>query len=170
MDQQLDRLYEILQKQIGLHRQLLELIRAERTALEQADVKEIQDVSYSKEVTIHAIQQAEMERIRHLAALSAETKTNLTDLPLSRFVELVQKYNLKTADQFRSVQNTLKILIDRVQEQNTENRLFVEKSLEHIAVMKRNVLGEANPKNDTYTQKGKKSDLAASARILSKEA
>ena len=169
MNPELDPAYKTLQKLLGLHRQLLDLIRAERMALEQANIKEIQDITYSKEVVIHAVREAELERIREMSSLAARWKLPLVDMSLRKFIELIQGRDLPSAEKLRNVQNALKVLLDRIQEQNHQNGLLVQKSLEHVSVMKRNVLGEARGKNDTYTQRGRKSDFSAGARLLSKE-
>ena len=170
MDKDLDRIYQILQKLIGLHRQLLELIRSERVALEQANLKDIEETTHSKEVVIHAIHQNELERVRAMAQIAASWKQGVSDLSLRKFVEILQGKDIQAAERFRNVHNALRVLVERIDEQNQDNKKLVEKSLEHIAIMKRNALGEANPKSDTYTQKGRKlENQGGSARLLSKE-
>ena len=169
MEKELEKVYQVLQKLIGLHRRLLELVRAENSALEQLQTKELQEIVYNKEVLIHDCKLAELERVRGMATLGAILRQPIADIALSKFVEILQGINLKEAERFRSVQNTLKILLDRISDQNKTNRAIVEKSLEHVLNMKRNVLGEATAKNETYTSKGKRSDATAGSRLLSRE-
>ncbi len=171
MNPSLERVHQILQKLLGLHSQLLDLVRSENDALTGADLKELQEVTHSKEVVIHTIHQFELDRVRAMAQIAAEWKTAVPENSLKKFIEILQGKDLAAADRFRSVMNALKVVIDHIDEQNQDNRRLVEKSLEHIAIMKKNVLGEAQPKADTYTQKGRKTETSGGApRLLSKEA
>ena len=68
----IQKIYEVLQKLVGLHRQLYEVCRAERDALIGADVKLIQEQTHAKELVIETIKQHEMDRIRATASLSLD--------------------------------------------------------------------------------------------------
>lgn len=169
MNADLEKIHELLQKLVGLHRQLIETVRAERSALEQVDVKAVQEAVYAKELLIHSLKETELERIRRMAALAASWKPPLVDVSLNQFILFLQGRDKEAADRFRSVYNTLTILVKHVDDQNKENKKLVEKALEHIGAMKRNVLGEVSPHAGTYTQKGMKSDQNAGSRLISKE-
>lgn len=166
----INQIYQGLQKLIGLHRQLLDTVRMEHDALVQADLKSIEECTFAKQALIEAIKQLETERLKAIGELAVLWKKAPSELTLSKIIIEVQGNDLKFADSLRSALNTLTIMVKRVAEQNDENRILVERCLEHIREMKKNVLGEATPKSDVYTAKGKKASNGASSRLLSKEA
>ncbi len=169
MDQLIQSLYDCLYRLLGLHRQLLESIRLEKDALIEANVKSVQDAVAAKEKHIEAIKKTEMERHRLIHELGRRWNRDETTLTISEISVLIQGSQLKMADQLRSVMNALNVLITRITEQNRYNRTLVEKALEHIGNMKRNVLGETVPKSTTYTPQGQRSGGMQGARLLSKE-
>jgi hypothetical protein len=169
VEKALNDIQQALQKLIGLHRQLLETVRMEHDALVQADVKGVEEAVFAKQALIAGIRQAEAERIRALAELALALKKPLKDLGLTQLIIEVQGRDPRTAEQLRSAFNALTILIKRATEQNGENRALVERSLEHVNAMKKNVLGEARPNTAVYDQKGQRSTGQGGSRLLSKE-
>jgi flagellar biosynthesis/type III secretory pathway chaperone len=164
------KLQESLQRLIGLHRQLLDCVRMERDALVAADLKAIQEATYAKQALIEGIRQAETERLRATGELAILWKRPVKDLTLSEVVIAIQARDPKAAEALRSSFNALTVMIKRIREQNDDNRGLVERSLEHVHEMKRNVLGEAQPNTGTYTQQGQKNPATGGARLISKEA
>lgn len=170
MDQLLNQIYQCLQKLTGLHRQLIEIVRAEREALVQADLKAIESTTQAKQKIIEDIYQVESQRVKLTTHLAMAWKKPLHDLSISNIIIQIQSVDSKLAEQFRSVFNALTILIQRISEQNRDNRSLLEKSIEHIQKMKMNVLGEGSPKSGTYTQQGQRASGGTSSRLISKEA
>lgn len=70
MQRALKDLYQILQDLLGYHRQLLEVVKAEKLALISSDLKEIQENLYSKEVLIASIKQLENKRLLYMRTLT----------------------------------------------------------------------------------------------------
>lgn len=169
MERTVEQVYQTLQKLIGLHRQLLENVRAEHQALVNADVKAIQEATFAKQALIEQIQGAESARLKAMVELSQVWKKPLKDLTLGAIAIEIQGRDAKGAEQLRSSLNALTILIKRVSDQNTANRALVDRSLENIHEMKKNVLGEATPKSEVYTQKGQRAPGSGGARLISKE-
>lgn len=165
----IDQIYDILQKQIGYHRQLLDLVRAERDALLTADLKAIQDCTYSKEALIEAVRTAEDARHRIVMDLAMIWKKPIKELSLQQIILIAQGENLAKSDQLRSAFTTLTIMIERIREQNLANSRIVERSMEHISAMKKNVLGESSPKAQTYGTSGQRVAPSPGARLISKE-
>jgi flagellar biosynthesis/type III secretory pathway chaperone len=163
-------IYQIIQKLIGLHRNLMDVVRAEREALTNADLKGIQDANAQKEALVQAIRQQEADRLRTVGELAIQWKRPFKDLSLQNIIIAVQGTDLKAAEQLRSSFNALTHLVSRVQEQNRYNAELLEKSLAHLLSMKKNILGEATPKSDTYNPQGQKTSSSASSRLISKEA
>ncbi|MGE0615858.1 MAG: flagellar protein FlgN [Bacteriovoracia bacterium] len=174
MEQKLEslnqNLWQVLQKLIGLHRQLLDCVRLEKNALIEAKVKGIQECTFAKEALISGVQQAEAQRLALIAELALAYRKPRAELSLPNLVILVQGHDQPLAEKLRSAYNTLVILIERITEQNQENQKLVENSLTHIRQMKKNVLGESKPQANTYTSGGvTKAGGANEARLISKE-
>jgi flagellar biosynthesis/type III secretory pathway chaperone len=169
VDKSVSDIFDSLQKLIGLHRQLLEICRAERDALVQAEIKAIQEATLAKQGVIEHIRQAETERLKRVGGLAMKWKKPLRELSLPNIILDLQAADPKAADQLRSAYNALTILIQRITEQNDDNRRLVERSLEHVNEMKKNVLGEAVPKSNTYTARGERAATTGGARLISKE-
>lgn len=166
----IEAIYQILQKLIGLHRQLYDYCREEKTALVDANLSKIQEISRAKQLVIENIKQRELERIKYSTELSLEWKKPLKELTLNQIALDVEFENKELAERLRSAWNVLKLLIERTEVQNSENKKLVENSIHHITQMKNNILGEAVPRSDLYSQKGQSIQNTAGARILSKEA
>lgn len=170
MGKSLDDIYQTLQKLIGLHRQLLETVRAEREALIQANLKEVQDCTLAKQSLIEAIKRVEVERLKSLGDLAILWKKPIRELTLPNLIMVIQGEDLRRSEQFRSALNALTLLIQRINEQNRHNHAVVQSSLKHVGEMKKNVLGESTPKSETYTPLGQRTPGVHGARLISKEA
>jgi flagellar biosynthesis/type III secretory pathway chaperone len=166
----LEPLYASLKKLIGLHRQLLETCRLEREALTQADIKQIQEATLAKQTVVEQIQRTESQRVQQVADLAMHWKKPMRELSLPSLIILIQGQDSKGAEALRSAFNTLTVLIQRITEQNNDNRALVERSIANVNEMKRNVLGEAVPKSNTYTANGHRAGVTGGARLISQEA
>lgn len=170
MEKILIQIYQNLQKLVGFHRQLLDIVRLERQALVQANLGEIQSSTTGKQVLIESIQQVESARLKLMGELAIQWKRPYRELTLPNIIITIQGIDPKGAEQFRSSYNALTILIQRITEQNRDNRLLIEKSLEHVGEMKKNILGEVSKKSNTYTQQGQRTTHHPVSRLISKEA
>lgn len=169
MEKNIELIYQVLQRLIGFHRQLLEKTRSEREALVAANVNAIQEAIHAKEALIEAIRHEESKRLKITGDLAIAWKKPLRELTLPNIIIEVQATDLKNAEILRSGYNTLIFLIQRIEEQNLSNLKLVEASLTHVNNMKQNVLGESNPHSSTYTHTGQKNGATVGARLLSKE-
>ncbi len=170
MNEALEKLYSCLQRMIGLHRQLYEVCKMERDAFVAADSKLILEHTSAKELIIETIRQAEADRIRISAQLSVLWKKPLSDLTLNFIIREIEPEDSKNAERFRSTLTALTVLIERARKLNESNRSLVEKSLEHVHAMKKNVFSESVPQTDTYGNQGQKLAPTGGARLLSTEA
>ncbi|MGK5090165.1 flagellar protein FlgN [Bdellovibrionota bacterium FG-2] len=169
MQKSLENLFINLQTLVGLHKQLLDTVRMEREALVQVDLKSIDETTHAKQALIEAIRHAEAARQRTLVEVSLDLKTPVQDLTLSEIAIRVQGEDQKKAEHFRSLQNTLVIMIQRITDQNEDNRQFLEHSLEHVRAMQGNARGTTGSKSQVYGQHGKKVLSAPGGRFISKE-
>ncbi len=169
MHKSLENLFQNLQTLVGLHKQLLDTVRMEREALVQVDLKTIDETTHAKQALIEAIRQAEGVRQRTLAEVALDFKTPVGTLTLSEVAIRVQGDDIKKAEHFRSLQNTLVIMIQRITDQNEDNRQFLQHSLEHVRAMRGNAVGSGSKKSQVYGQHGKKVLPPPGGRFISKE-
>lgn len=163
-------IYTTLQKMLGHHRQLLEAVREERKALVDADIKRIQEMTYSKEATIESIRLLESQRIKLSAELAVLWKRPLQELTLSQIILSVQGEDIKMSENLRNTYNALLHIIGRARDQNRDNSELVQKSLEHVTAMKKNILGESVPWSQTYNPQGQPAHNGGASRLISQEA
>jgi flagellar biosynthesis/type III secretory pathway chaperone len=169
VEELINEVYQILQKLTGLHRQMLDAVRLEREALVDVDLKAVQAVTASKQSLIEEIHRTEAARLKVTGELARFWKRPYRELTLPNIILKVQESDSKIAEQLRIVHTTLTILIQRISTQNTDNLAFVEKSLEHIHQMKKNIIEEGTPRSNTYTQRGQKVGVPSTSKLLSKE-
>jgi flagellar biosynthesis/type III secretory pathway chaperone len=169
VDQVLVQVYQTLQKLVGLHRQLLDVVRVEREVLVQADLPGIQNAALTKQSLIEEIKHFEAQRVKQTGELALIWKVPLRELTLPNIIVFVQGVDAKTSEQLRTIFNVLTVLIQRITEQNQANMALVEKSLEHVHQMKKNILGEANPQSITYGHQGQKVTSSQASRLISRE-
>lgn len=163
MEELLNTLQNLLSRHIGLHRQLLDLVRLENEAIVQMNLKEIQEITFSKEAVINAIQNCEDQRKLVSEKLGASELEKL-------ILNLQDAGNTSLSEQFRTAYNTLKLLIEHISNQNDENKSLVEHSLVHIQNMKKNILGISEAQNTTYTAHGQSHSEASRPRLIEQEA
>ena len=148
---------------------LATLVRAEREALLSLDVRRIHDVTLEKQGILHEVVVAEQDRITATRIVAALLNAPADTANLSSLILLSQAASLRISDQLRSVQQTLQLLVSRIQDQNRANSLLVETSLVHVNEMKKNVIGESMPGSGTYSASGQKQNGPAQARLFSAE-
>ena len=168
-----ERLHESLQSLIGLHRQLYELVKTEHEAITQADAKGTYEAVANKEVLIHWIQQAELERQAVTHELGEAEKLDAVDASsLKQIIIHFGSRNAVLADRLQADLNALIILVERIKKQNDLNGRLVGESLKHIHNMKTNIFGETTHQAKTYNQQGQRNQSATHGhgpRLVSKE-
>ncbi len=169
MENTLLSINQVLKKLTGSHRQLLDVVREEKACLVQADLSKILAVTRAKEGLISEIHQLESSRLKLMVDLSIEWKRPLKELSLSQLVITIQGVDPKGAEQLQSNLNVLTVLIQRITEQNQESQALIERSLEHVRQMNKNVMNESTAKSSTYTSQGNRSAGLKPSRFISKE-
>lgn len=165
-----EQIYKKLQDLIGLHRQMLEIVRLEKQALIENDLDRIQDLVTLKSGIITTIAYRENERKKIVKQLSETLGKDSGVVNLKFIIEREQELDLQAADKIRNVATTLKMIIDRINKQNNENKELVNSCLKHVAVLKNNVLGGQEAQAEIYTGQGKKVSNADRSYFLSREA
>lgn len=170
MDAVLRELAQNLQKQLGLHRELLENLRREHQALLNAEKREIQEITYAKEIVLATLGQVERDRMSLMVRLTDGRLIKATPQSVTEVILAVQGEHAPLAESLRSTGQALRILIERITKVNQENAHLAQNALKHLDQMKTNVLGEAQRKAETYTDRGsKQTGQARESRLLSAE-
>ena len=88
----LTALLSLLQKLTGLHKDLLEVVRAERQALADADLKTLQDCVFKKEALIETIRISESRRTQLVEKIGFDLgwRRPAAELSLSKIIIEVQ--------------------------------------------------------------------------------
>lgn len=166
-------LHENLKGQVGLHRQLLDIVKSEKSALIEADLDELKKLLNAKELIIASVKKAENLRSGLMVEISNSTQQPLESLSLSRVIIVVQGFDQAMAEKLRTLLNTLRLLTKRIREVHSESKQLLEKSLDHVRNMKANVIGEEKKTSTVYTNKGKKNsggrEGVGKSRLLSRE-
>jgi flagellar biosynthesis/type III secretory pathway chaperone len=173
METKFVELYRTLQDLVGVYRQLLEVIRVENEALLQMDRKRLIEATFSKEALIFSAQQSETKRASIALALASTLgiKVDEKGPTLAKIIVALQGIDLKSADQLRSLFTTLTVLLQRIDEQNMQNRKLVDQGLHHLNRMRDQILGAPKTQGRTYSSSGKSVAQAdPGARIVSREA
>jgi flagellar biosynthesis/type III secretory pathway chaperone len=157
---------------IGFHKQLWDQVRQEREALVQADHKVLQEITLAKRGLVETIRAHEEQRLGLILQLARCWRRPPEELSLSEIIATIQTREPRLADSLRSAQNALRVLAERVIQQNESNRQLVENSIRHVDAMKKNILGEVDPKAVGYDLHGQRGPgaQAGQARFLSREA
>ena len=160
----------VLDQMIGHHRNLLECCREEKTALAEANLKDIQSKTQTKEFLIENIRGLDKARAETAGDIIYSLSGNEKPLSLSQIILQVEPDFLEESLKLRSQMTTLIHLVGSIQKINDQNRDFLKQSVTHIEEMKKNVLGEASPKTETYGNKGSvQSGKNQNSRLISKE-
>jgi flagellar biosynthesis/type III secretory pathway chaperone len=163
-------LFQLLQVLFGQHRQLLEIVRAEREHLVQVDHHAIQKVIGRKQNAIEEIGKTESQRIKLVNQLSQVWGKPLAELTLPKIIIELQGLDPKMSEQFRSTFNALTVLIQRISEQNRDNQKLLNRSIENIAELKGNILGSSPARAGTYSQQGHRVAGHSARHLISREA
>jgi hypothetical protein len=132
------------------------------------DIKSLAEVTLSKETILSNIWGLEQDRIKAVETLAAELSLSKENCSL---LDIAKKLDADSAIHFRAAHETLKLLLEEAKELNSHNMRFASESLERIELMKRNILGVANPVQDSYNAQGnRQSGATQGGRLLSKEA
>lgn len=163
------KLLENLRELVGHYRELLEIIRQEKEALVEADLKLIHELTQKKEYYLELVRLSENKRIELISNFFQGRRTAEPRRNLSELIKILQGEDLKTANDLSHLFATLGILIRRAKEQNDYVQQLLNKSIGHIENMKANVMGEATVKTATYGSKGVKQSAGVEPRFVSQE-
>lgn len=170
VEKTLDQLAQTLEQLLEAHSKLLSVVRLEREALANADLALIQECALNKETQVDAIRLLESARVGLILRLGADFGFASGELTLSGLIVVLQNSRPKLSATFADSLKRMLHVVGQVDEQNRYNRDLIQRSLSHLQKMKANVLGEAAPKTETYTNQGQRANGGAGGRLISREA
>ncbi|MFZ9594993.1 MAG: flagellar protein FlgN [Bdellovibrionia bacterium] len=169
MEKLLQSVHQSLKRLTGLHCQLLELVREEKTHLLSADLAKIGAVSKAKLALCEEIHQVEYNRLKCIDELAMVLKKPVQSLKLHELILSIQTSHPELAASLQSSLNALTHLVSRISEQNADNQLLLQQALSHVQVMKKNAISEASMKSSTYTHQGNRSQGVQASHLISRE-
>lgn len=160
------KLVDLLNDQVNVHSHLLQLIENEKSILISASLDSLNENNRAKEAMISRIRDLERDRIvltKDLGLRLGISKGNPT------ISELVARALPETAQDLRAVQQSLLLLIERVQDANRNNEYLVESALQNISGAMGSVRDQVK-ENPTYKRQGHiNKGATSSGRLVSKE-
>ena len=169
MVQSVDLLLDLLQKMLGLHRDLLESARKEYSAIERADRGALDACTLVRETLAGSIRIIEDERIRHARDCARALGLKDNDITVAKVADALHATDPKRAGQLRGLRSGLAGLIEAVLAQGKRNSILLERGLQHVREMKKNALSERDRSAETYGNQGQSLRPQATG-LLSKEA
>jgi len=165
VDVLLSELITILNKEIGLHGELLSILHKDRELLIDLCIEDLFESNKKKETCVLKIKMLEESRLLLIDKLSQHYTVPPQELTLSRIISLVE-------EPFRSALNNarsnLSSLIKSIKEVNQGNELIVNDSLYYFN-RSLNFLNYASSLSPIYVDNGKIKEPKRFCSIFSKE-
>jgi hypothetical protein len=163
------QLHGVLEKLIGLHRSLCELLRDEHAHMIAVDLKGLADAAGAKESLLAEIWSFEQARIRQTEEIIRQLGIQPTEATL---LAIADKLPSPDSEDLRNARTALNLLVNQARDLNTRNMAFAEESLSRIEELKRNALGLTNTATkENYSNSGARQPVQEQGgRLLSTEA
>lgn len=164
----MDEIVVILKNELALYKDLLEVLKRERTSLVSVKLKEIREATLIKETLLSEIHREEIARARWNAAFSADSGIDVLELTVDRIIDHVGP---AASEALANVRTALKFMILETKQVNSENQKLTESALREAHSMKENALGMSGDRAVTYGPKGAVGkNNERNARLVSHEA
>lgn len=162
-------LHHILERQVALHRNLVDLLREEYAHMGAVDINGLAEASRAKEVILSEIFNLEQLRIKAVERIVAEIGVQPSQATLLAIAEAVGPVE---AERLKATRTALTLLVAQAKELNSRNMDFAQGSLARIDEMKRNALGLTNTAiKENYSNSGARQPIPEQGgRLLSTEA
>ena len=135
----------------SLHSILFEKTCDEYMALLASDIDKVQEILQEKEKVVSQIQVLESKRSNLIDELNSELDNKIKTA--SDLILTMKKFESKNSSDLLNRLNLLLIdIIEKIQDQNKKNQLFLNKAILSLKEMRLNLASEK--RYDTYTAKG----------------
>lgn len=150
---------DIWQRLCMEHSELLEATCSEYSLLLKNDIEKIEEILNEKEKIISTITELEALRSDSINQLKENfPQYNITNV--SQLVEFMQAFEKKSDRKHLFNFNQLLIdIIDKIQDQNKQNQLFINKALLELRQIKRDIFGTKG--HEAYQKDGKSTFMAS---------
>ena len=169
MEKQLERLKNELVCLVELNQQLLKAVQDEKNHLIQANLQLIQRSIEIKQELTEKVKYTESRRLKTVSELAVIFQVEPQELTLARIIMILETRGAHLVEDYKSLYEKLRALIDEIRLQDLNNGELIKKSLEHIHEMKRNILGESNQKAVVYNAQGQRSLVNPNHRMICQE-
>lgn len=161
-------LIESLDQLVKVYRNLLDLIRKEKSILISADMDELNENNKAKEAMLNKIKLLETTRSKIARDLSKEIDANV-DTP--RLLDIASHFDGEAGDRLRNLHSVLELLLKRVSDINKENEILVANALQNVSGAM-NAIKDTLQEKPTYQKKGALAATPASSsgQLVSREA
>lgn len=144
---------DLWQKLCEAHHELLNLTFDEYSALLSNELEEIELKVAEKEIIVRKIAALENIRQEIIGSLNAELPDNLKINSVSALLSLMSQYEIESNQKHLFRFNALLIdIIEKLQQQNKKNQLYINKALQSLKEIRLEVQGKKN--FSTYTKRG----------------
>jgi mRNA-degrading endonuclease YafQ of YafQ-DinJ toxin-antitoxin module len=152
----LESLEKNLRQLVYLHRNLLNLVLEERSHLLSGNLKEIREVTISKEVLLFKIKEVEKRRVIIVDKLVEELCIPTEKDKKIGLKELLLQLSEKEQGKIPGISKSLTLLIERIRAESDENLKFSEKFLDVFGEIRNNLssLQEKTQKSAVYGKDG----------------
>jgi len=146
-----DRLIAILDGHIRIHRRLLDVLEAKKSAMVEARIEDLEKIVDVEREAIAAVTESERERIRTTDAIGEAM--GFSPARRMRLLDLVQVAPEDQKEVLLDLRDDLREIADAIDRLNRLNRTLVLHSLEHVHLFL-TMLGGADPDAKLYTAAG----------------
>ncbi len=157
----------ILEDLTKSYRQLLELVRSEKKILIDANILQMNECQFQKEIILQKINQSDLKRQSFAREICHELKIN-ADEP--RLLDIAKHLEGQVSDKLRSQHAALELIIKRLSEINFQNAQIAQLALKNVNGALNN-LKETYMGRKTYQNKGQiQNGSDRSGHLVSREA
>lgn len=159
-----NEIFKLLEENVGLHKNLLDLLGKERECLYTCSIEDLLPLSQHKENGVEEINGVEVRLKGMVQQLLRDQGEHHTDFRLMDLIELTNPRQVSVVSNYFAILRALK---DDIEQCNIYNRKFIEESLNFI----KEALAIFSPtaKSPFYTARGWKIPPSCHARLLNQE-
>jgi flagellar biosynthesis/type III secretory pathway chaperone len=157
--EKVDRLIAILETHSRLHRRLLEILEAKKTAVVEARIDELESIVETERIAIEAVAASERQRIAQTAEVGEAF--GFRKNRRMRLLDLIGLVGEDHREVLLDLRDDLREIADKMDRLNKLNRTLVLHSLEHVHLFLSMLRGK-DPEAKIYTLSGDEGGKAES--------
>ncbi|MBX7230443.1 MAG: flagellar protein FlgN [Bdellovibrionales bacterium] len=166
LQENLEKLYVILDDLVRVYRSLLDTVRREKEILISSHLDDLNENNRAKEAMLAKVSNLEEQRILQVQFLSKFLSLK-EESP--RLLEIARVVGGSGGDHLRNIHSVLEILLKRVQELNKENKVLVESALQTVTGAMKSIRENLQDKQN-YQRKGEvKAGVTSTGHLVKRE-